>query len=519
LGAARSASFNKGGNRATDPQILIDRIDDLPSLSPVINRVTQLINSGDSQAKQVAELIGADPALSSRILKVVNSAFYGLQHQVSSIQRAVVILGFDTVQSIVISAGVVDVMFKTGTALHDMRIIWERSLFSAVTARKIAQVLGRPPLDECFMAALLMDVGMLAQLKLHGETYAQVIHDEVAGGQDIVLAEVQDFAVSHERLGQCLLERWDIPDLLSRPILYHHDLAGSEGEPEDVRAICRVVHLARQAANIFYSPAKGAAIADYKVKAARMISMSPGEVDEFFRSIREEVLDVARQYGLDLPGLKSYTEILDVANQELTQINKTYEQLNRELATARRQAEELAHSLKAANEKLQRMASVDELTGLFNRRYFDEFFSREFTRCQRYKRPLACIIIDIDHFKRVNDTYGHQQGDEVLRELGERLLALLRGSDVAVRYGGEEFVVLLPETGLYAARVAGEKIRRAVAVEPFRHVSGQGLPITISLGIAVYDGSSGAQTPEELLKRADTLLYKAKADGRNRCCF
>lgn len=498
---------------------MIDRIDDLPTLTPVVASIMQLMEGGSTQADQVGDLLSADPALSSRILKVVNSAFYGLPHQVTSIHKAVVMLGFDTVQTLVLSASVVDVMVHAGEALRDLRVIWERSLFSAVTARKIAQLLKSRHLEESFMAALLMDVGMLAQLKLYGPAYARVIRDEVENGQDIVLHEVTDFEVSHERLGQCLLERWDIPDLLSRPVLYHHDLAGSEEEPEDIRALCEITHLARQAGTIFYGPKKGVAIQDFRVQADKIIRMNAAEVDRFFRGIRDEVMDVAQQYGLEVRGLRGYTEILDQANQELTQLNKTYEQLNRELLAAQKKAEELAHNLKQANEKLQRMASVDELTGLFNRRYFEEFFAREFSRCRRYKRPMTCIILDIDHFKKVNDTYGHLQGDSILRELGERLLNLLRGSDVAVRYGGEEFVVLLPETGLYAARIAAEKIRRAVAADPFHYKPNQGLSVTVSLGIAAFDGNRGAETPQDLLKRADDMLYKAKESGRNRCCF
>ena len=488
-------------------------------MTPVVSRMLQLIDSGSAQMDQIGELLSADPALSSRILKVVNSAFYGLPQQVSSIQKAVFMLGLETLRALVLSASVIDVMVQSGGTLQDLRLIWERSLFAAVAGRKIAQLLDSRRQEECFMAALLMDVGMLAQLKLHGEAYARVIRDEVERGQDIVLSEVQAFSVSHERLGHCLLQRWGIPDLLARPVLYHHDLSGSAEEEEEIRAVCRITHLARQAAGIFYSPRKGAAIQDYKLEAARLISMEAGEVDHFFRAICDDVKDVGRQYGMSLHGLRSYAEILDEANQELTQLNKTYEQLNRELLAAQKKAELLAHDLKQANEKLQLLASVDELTGLFNRRYFEEFFKREFDRCRRYQRPMTCIMLDIDHFKKVNDTYGHLQGDSILRELGARLLGLLRGSDVAVRYGGEEFVVLLPETGLYAARIAAEKIRRAIGTEPFRYKPQQGLPVTISLGVAAIDGTRGAETPQELLKQADTNLYKAKESGRNRCCF
>ncbi len=502
----------------TDPEILIDRIDDLPSLTPIVSSVMSMIERGNCQAEDIGELLSADAALTSKILKVVNSAFYGLPQQVTSISKAVVMLGFDTIQTLVLSASVVELMIEGGEAREDLKLIWERSLFAAVTARKIAQRMGKGSMEECFMAGLLMDIGMLAQLKLHGEDYARVISEEIHEGVDIVVNEVQHFQVSHEHLGRALLTKWGIPEILTTPILYHHDLTGSEREPAEIVAICRVAHLARLASNIFFSPQMGHAIRDYKTEARRLLEMDPDEVDRFFRSIREEVLEVAQQYGIELKNLPSYTEILDQANQELNQINKTYEQLNRDLLAAQKQSEQLARSLRQANEKLKLMASKDELTGLYNRRYFEDFFSREFSRCMRYKRPMSCIVIDIDFFKKVNDTYGHLQGDSVLKELGERLISVLRVSDVAVRYGGEEFVVLLPETALYAARITGEKIRRAVAQDEFRYKRGQGLPITISVGIASFDGQRGAESHTDLLKQADAMLYRAKESGRNRCC-
>ena len=505
-------------NKTTDPEILLDRIEDLPSLTPVVASVMKLIET-DGQAEAVGELLAADAALASRILRVVNSAYYGLPHQVSSISRAVVMLGFDTIQTLVLSASVVEVMIGGGEALEDLHRVWERSLFAAVSARKLARHLGRGGHEESFMAALMMDIGMLVQLKLHGSEYARVIASELHEGVDIVVSEVQAYDVSHERLGAALLRKWGIPDLLTKSILYHHDLTGVEEEPEELRTVIQLTHLARLAAAIFYGPNKGLAIQDFKTECRRLAELGAEEVDQIFRSIREEVLEVAQQYGLEVRSLQTYAEILDQANQELEQANRTYEQLNRDLLAANKRAEELARSLKQANEKLQRMASVDELTGLYNRRYFEEFFSREFSRCRRYQRPMACIILDIDFFKKVNDTYGHLQGDSILKELGERLLGMLRVSDVAVRYGGEEFVVLLPETGLYAARITAEKLRRAVETTEFRYRPGEGLAITISLGIAAFDGQHGAESHTDLLAQADAKLYRAKETGRNRFCF
>jgi len=500
----------------TDPEVLLDRIGDLPALTPIVSSVLSLIRSEDSRAGQIGELIANDAALSTKILKVVNSAFYGLPRKVSTIQHAVVLLGFDTIKSLVVSTSVIEMMLHSSAAISDLKRLWERSLFAAVTARKIARLLEYENPEEAFMAGLMMDVGMLAQLKMNGEAYARIMADELHRGSDIVVDELQQFEVSHEKLGRAMLTRWGLPLQLSLPVLYHHDLAGSDEHPPEVRRLCQITHLARLASRIFYGAGMGIAINDYKKHCARTIEMSPDEVDEFFHTIREEVMDVSRQYGIEVKRLRSYTAILDAATAELTEINETYEQMNRELLQANRKAEALAKKLKQANEQLERMASVDELTELYNRRFFDDFIKREFERCSRYGRPMSCILIDIDHFKQVNDNHGHLQGDSILREVGALLASSTRRSDVAVRYGGEEFVIVLPETSLYSARIAAEKLRRAVDQFEFTHERGKPMHITISLGIACFNGGQTKESPEDLLARADAKLYESKAGGRNR---
>ncbi len=504
---------------ATDPEVLLDRIEDLPALSPIVTAALSTIERADSQVDEIAALISKDTALATRVLRVVNSAFYGLSQQVSTISHAVVLLGYEAVKSVVLSTSVVEMMIESSEAIHDLKIVWERSLFSAVNARKLSHRIKGVDPEEVFMAALLMDVGMLVQLKLFGESYADVLAKELHEGEDIVVSEVRDFTVSHEALGEALLRKWDLPSILWRPVHYHHDLNGLEQEDEQVQTVARLIHLSRLAARVFYSPNKGISIRDYKIEANRLQQMSADEVDHFFRTIREEVVEVGRSFGMDVRNLMSYTEVLDIANQELAESNATYERMNRELAEAKSKAEDLARRLRVANERLSELASVDELTSLFNRRFFNDTFQREFRRCQRYQRPMTCILIDVDHFKQFNDTYGHQQGDVILVELAACLRSSLRGSDVAARYGGEEFVVLLPETSLYASRIAAEKLRRAVETHPFTYRPDEPLHVTISLGLACFDGSEAGMDPDMLLKRADDKLYESKANGRNRFSF
>ncbi|MCE1235765.1 MAG: PleD family two-component system response regulator [Hyphomicrobiales bacterium] len=159
-------------------------------------------------------------------------------------------------------------------------------------------------------------------------------------------------------------------------------------------------------------------------------------------------------------------------------------------------------------------AVTDGLTGLHNRRFMATHMEQALEQAHRHGRDLAVLIADMDHFKSVNDGYGHDAGDAVLRELAERIRGSIRGADLACRYGGEEFVVIMPDTDLDAAGVVAERIRARVAADPFTLPDGRPLPRTISIGIGARE--SGDDTCETILKRADNGLYVAKEQGRNR---
>ena len=170
--------------------------------------------------------------------------------------------------------------------------------------------------------------------------------------------------------------------------------------------------------------------------------------------------------------------------------------------------------LRANYEESLSMALTDGLTGLFNRRYLNVHLQRVIARITETRKPVSAIMFDIDFFKKVNDTYGHQAGDEVLKEVALRVSRNLRHFDMVGRYGGEEFVVVMPDAATEAAAMVAERLRQRIADEPFAiSVPPGSIPVTISLGVA-STGDSVCQ-PEALIKRADTALYQAKRSGRD----
>ncbi|HQT54559.1 MAG TPA: diguanylate cyclase, partial [Phenylobacterium sp.] len=161
------------------------------------------------------------------------------------------------------------------------------------------------------------------------------------------------------------------------------------------------------------------------------------------------------------------------------------------------------------------LAVTDQLTGLHNRRYMVGQLEALVKRATLGGDPVACLLIDIDHFKKINDGYGHDVGDEVLREFAVRLASNVRAIDLPCRYGGEEFVVVMPDTKIEDAERIAERIRLHVAGSPFRVMNGaELLTVTISIGVAATLGAE--DRPEALLKRADEAVYEAKASGRNK---
>ena len=159
-------------------------------------------------------------------------------------------------------------------------------------------------------------------------------------------------------------------------------------------------------------------------------------------------------------------------------------------------------------------ATLDALTNLNNRRQFETRLGQEISITKRQNNPLCAMMIDIDFFKKVNDTYGHAAGDEVLREVAARIKTHLRESDIPSRYGGEEFAVLLPYTHIEEAKIVGERLRKAVESKPVE-LDNQTINVTISMGLAEYNRK---ESGEELFERADKALYEAKTSGRNRVC-
>lgn|GEM_PF-1263181 len=258
--------------------------------------------------------------------------------------------------------------------------------------------------------------------------------------------------------------------------------------------------------------------------------VTPGE--EFVRSLDEPSQARLRQaIGLDREATKALSlELVHRGRERLVTTAYRFfglEQnmlagIGRESATSpdlvdqvealRRRYQESVSQLASLTGRLRELAMIDSLTGVLNRRAFLDHADGEWVRHRRHKHALSCAMIDVDGFKRINDSYGHAAGDALLQHIGALLRATLRASDLPARLGGDEFVALMPETANEGAVTLGERLLSRLASRPL-NVLDQAISATLSIGVASADG---AQSLEELMARADAALYQAKKDGRNR---
>lgn len=238
-----------------------------------------------------------------------------------------------------------------------------------------------------------------------------------------------------------------------------------------------------------------------------------------FGEVREAVFNEAGEKRIrtlliqaELEKAEQEKEIYRLRNVEMVEAYEELENKNVQLKESDKQKSQLLKELRRQAEKLEKQAQEDSLTGLFNRRYADYQLSQEFKRAIRFGRTMAIAMADIDHFKAINDQFAHQIGDEVIRTVGQIMENTCRAIDTVSRYGGEEFLLIFPETAAVNGVVACEKIRKAVETFPWDQLI-SGLRVTVSIGLS---DDLSVSTPDRMVAKADAKLYEAKESGRNR---
>ena len=482
----------------------------LPSPPAIAVRIVDLIKGEDYSFKQLAAIIETDPALVARIMRLANSAFYGGPKVVSNIDKAIGVLGVNALKNIALSFVLSDAFKGQRGERFDFDHFSRRSMTAAVASQLISAEIGFKS-DEIFITSLLQDIGVAAMFLCSRQDYLAVLDERLVSQQPLIAIEKQTFGFDHQEVGAELLKMWGVPESVYLPIRYHHQTAGV---PRQFEKLCSVIQVSDRLAAIYYGSSAIKNVRAVKDMLSRTFDLQEAQSDALIDSVAQKSRDLLSKLDIPPGGIRPFSQILQEANEELSRLNFSYEMLVVAHKEAKERAELLATQLKAANIKLRALAFKDDLTGLYNYRHFNEAITRELARCERYQRPLSLVLLDVDQFKRINDTYGHPGGDLVLQTIATEIRKTTRHVDVVTRYAGDEFALILPETNQRGALVKAENCRAIVEAAQIV-INGAVVRVTISLGVATLEGGKPVDK-EELMAAADRALYQSKQNGRNR---
>ncbi|MGI9517369.1 MAG: sensor domain-containing diguanylate cyclase [Pirellulaceae bacterium] len=468
------------------------RIEDLPSPPSVAVELLNLFGDPDVTIDQIANIISVDPALCAKIIAYCNSPLFGVTREIETFERAIVTLGMNSVRMLALSFSLVEMGGEDDD--FDYGAFWNKSLALAVALKTVMKYCD-PSHDDQFLTGLMMNIGEVAMYRDQPTLLKEGTFESLHTTIDF---DTQQMQTDRFAVGSQLLETWKFPEAMSSCI----GKASLIADLDDDKHV-RSMDLAWRLAAILRQEDPSME----QVDACKSAFVEMTAVDaESLEGLVAEMLESWQQYAelLELKtetGFRSFRDIELAARTRMTEISIS--QIQSEQQT------------QLENQELRESVTKDALTGVNNRRAYDEQATRDFAKCCRNNHPFSILVIDIDHFKSCNDTWGHKIGDEALAHVAQVLESQLRDYDMLYRYGGEEFVVTLPECELPVARDVAERLRAAIESEPLRSNELE-LPLTVSIGVA-YTSCATQKTLTELFESADTCLYEAKSRGRN-CC-
>lgn len=481
----------------------------LPSLSGVALRLVQLARNPEIELGEITGLLLHDPALAARILRVANSPLYSHYQRAQSLDQALRILGLNTTITLSLGFSLTSSLRQVHGSGVDLEAFWRRALISALAAQSLGDQCSVPAREELFLAALLQDIGRLAlDVALPG-SYPIVDDSEV--DQDALIAlEREHLGTDHVEVGAWLVSEWHLPDYFCRAIENSHDQGRSHGLGE-LTEFLSCVTASGPIADIYITSDPAVATAKAQAVTVGCLGLTAPDLDSVLNDVMTSLPEVESLFQMTTLS-PSQAEGLTAQAREIITCRhlKSLEMLQGQLPGEKDSASKVS-------EQLYDMAYRDPLTNVFNRRHFDQQLKTAFAGVNDSRHPLSVAFLDMDGFKAVNDEYGHLAGDTVIAHVANVIGDHLRTNDLLARYGGDEFVVLLPGIATGAAADIVERICNAIADTRATLANGETVAVTMSAGIAAHDNHLRSYAGAlDLINAADQALCEAKRQGRNR---
>ncbi|MFN0199628.1 MAG: diguanylate cyclase [Planctomycetaceae bacterium] len=490
----------------------------LPTLPAVAVRLLELIKDPETEIRDIVKVIKTDPAIAAKILKATNSSFFGFKAEVTSIERAVPMLGTTMVTSLAMSFALTDASMSQGPLAAHYQSYWKQSIVHGAVAEVLSKQSRNGLESEFFLVGLLMDLGRLAMLKTIPREYLPILEKDRDDLRDLYVREQEELGINHVDIGVQLMKNWRMPHALIVAVQSHHQntevIQSQKGEPH--YELVTGSALAAAIGAYYCTSRKGLALNRMREISRELYEMSDAKLDQLLLQASDRINATGELFSVDMSELGDPTELMAQASEQLAMLAMREHVVGTQAVARNEEIEREKLELETRNEELQKQAMHDPLTKVYNRNYFNEAIAREIHLSSRTATPVGLIFIDVDHFKKLNDTFGHQFGDLVLQRIARLLGEDLRTSDVLARFGGEEFVILVSQPTEKGLEKLAERIRSRVESE---HImcGDVNVPVTVSLGAAfTISGRDTKGLTEQLIAAADEAMYEAKQQGRNR---
>lgn len=495
-------SMTENADRPTLASLFVDS-DALPTPPTTVLEVVRRADDPDVQIEELAKLIETDVALSVQLIRMSNSSLYSPVKEVTSIERAIATLGLRAVRLLALTASL-RALLPQDEDRFDNSEIRRRMVVNGALSRAVAERLERRIADEAFTCGLLSGLGRIVLATKVPDFCERAV--ETYGGWPNLENEQSFFGFTSDEITTTLLRTWGLPEALADAISRR-----SAPPSEDENNLVRSLRLGLLAEEVLCGPDSGRSLQSLLELSKDDLGMSDEELGDFVISSEQLVVDTADALQLQSPSTASHAELMMEATSRM-------EALTLEAHATILEGSREVQALSKRNEELRVEAMTDSLTGLPNRGRFDAELARLTTAGFARRggdEEVALLMVDLDHFKVVNDTYGHVVGDAVLKAVGATLTEQTRPSDLAARYGGEEFVVLFSKVSRTQLSMIAERFRKAIADIRVPVSEGKELRLTASFGGSMLGEDAGVQSGPELVGRADERLYEAKRSGRN----
>ena len=487
------------------------KISRLPSLPTIAVEILRVFSDPDAPIQKVAELVQADPAIASKLLKAANSSRFGLRREVADVRQAITLLGKAKITPIVLSFSLATESLESPEHVQYFKSLWLRSFVQASAAEVLGMNFGPAVASECFTVNLLAGIGQLGILKQDSDNYVECLKLSEEGVRTLAEIEVQTYGKTNVGIAAEMMEKAGLPERCIAAVSALEQGADIDFADDEVERLADVTRTAHALARYVCDSDHGVALVVLQETLGELNGISVS-AEELATAVNERVSESAALFDIDPNQLPDPEDLLEDAMEQLADFTERLhdnESVPDELLVENGR-------LKLQVESLVRQTATDALTGVANRAFFDRRLKELCQQCLRRKVPFGVAVVDIDHFKSVNDTYGHQAGDHILQQVAQSLERATRKNETLARYGGEEFAVLLEDVNPEGMEIMGERLRTVVeglAIE----FEGTSIPVTVSIGIAC-DLPTDDDAGEKIFASADAELYKAKESGRNRVC-